>query len=61
MNYKDLIRIMEDDTVRLLRERPDLTQKQIADLQGVSLGYVRAVAIRRRATRKRGGWRNKLA
>jgi len=47
-------RKVEDEVVRLILERTDLTQREIAKMLGVSLAYVQSVAKRRRVQRPRG-------
>ncbi len=53
MNKLELLRQLEDETVRLILET-DHTQKQIAKILGVCLSYVQSVAKRRRVQRLRG-------
>ncbi len=47
-------RKVEDEVVKLILERTDLTQREIAKMVGVSLAYVQSVAKRRRVQRPRG-------
>jgi transcriptional regulator with XRE-family HTH domain len=51
---QQLERQLEDNAVRLILEKKDLTQKEIADLLGVSVSYIQSVAKRRRVQRPRG-------